>query len=542
MTGTRVLKGVLDLAEYQNRQMNIMAERDPAMELKAYIKVFGVGGGGCNAVNRMIASGVQNVEFFAVNTDQQQLDQSLCQNRVRIGEKLTRGLGAGADPTIGEEAAEEAAEQLRKYIQDADMVFITAGMGGGTGTGAAPVLARLAKEAGVLTVAVVTKPFRFEGPGRMNHADQGIERLKDYVDALIIVPNDKLLDIASDDTGVSESFAMADEILKFGVVGISDLVTVPGLINLDMMDVRKVMTDAGICHMGIGRGKGPDAVQNAINDAIHSPLLDTTIDGARRLIVNFSGANIRLKDFNNASTLVRDAASPQAEIIIGCVTDVDNLDADEIMITVIASSFEMGEDSEVHSGLSSANQRELSRPGYASHESRPQAVSPTRRNNYSGRQIPVRESYRPQETQRPVKPAVSAPTELQQQEVPVPSSVRNDIPDFLNPDLQKTESAAGGNRLGGAEHFSTRVNTSHARPGMTPRPQIDSRIGGDTTGGRRPVQSARPTQTASRPETGHAESRSNFRNNLQRPDVRNENTTNKRILPWFFNDSEDEKR
>ncbi|MDO5733254.1 MAG: cell division protein FtsZ [Eubacteriales bacterium] len=398
----------------RNRQVNIMAENDFPMDMKAYIKVFGVGGGGCNAVNRMISSGVQNVEFFAVNTDQQQLEHSLCHNTVRIGEKLTRGLGAGADPEIGAQAAEEAADTLKKLVSDADMVFITAGMGGGTGTGAAPVIARLAKEADVLTVAVVTKPFRFEGPGRMNHADLGIERLKEYVDALIIVPNDKLLDIAAEDTVISDSFAMADEILKFGVVGISDLVTVPGLINLDMMDVRRVMTDAGVCHMGIGRGKGPDAVQNAIDDAIHSPLLDTSIDGASRLIVNFTGANIRIKDFNQASTLVRDAAAADAEIIIGCVTDVDNLDEDEIMITVIASSFEQDRSSERPvEAVSSPRESRNTRRKHEARESRRSPFAPTMTN--------VAKRPEPRETVLPR------------------ASENSEIPDFLHTDKTMPE-------------------------------------------------------------------------------------------------------
>lgn len=504
------------MADFQNRQMNIIAERDPALDLKAYIKVFGVGGGGCNAVNRMIASGVQNVEFFAVNTDQQQLDQSLCQNRIRIGEKLTRGLGAGADPSIGEEAAEEASEQLRKLVSDADMVFITAGMGGGTGTGAAPVIARLAKEADVLTVAVVTKPFRFEGPGRMNHADQGIERLKEFVDALIIVPNDKLLDIASEDTGVSESFAMADEILKFGVVGISDLVTIPGLINLDMMDVRKVMTNAGICHMGIGRGKGPDAVQNAINDAIHSPLLDTTIDGAQRLIVNFSGANIRLKDFNNASTLVRDAASPQAEIIIGCVTDVDNLDDDEIMITVIASSFEMNE-------ATSDNRTVASRTNYDV-ISRPQAVSSVRRNNYSGRQqTPVGSNYnREPRTSSSHFVSERSTTNAVQNDRIVDDNTSN-IPDFLrNTTDNRTSSSGLGN--GSTNHFNSgNTNSGNTRSSLgASTPNTSPFHTGNRHGNRvdnKPVQNPRDTDTRERRE----------------PD----RTGNKKILPWFFNDSDE---
>ncbi len=304
---------------------------------KAVIRVIGIGGGGCNAVNRMIDTGVRGVDFIAINTDNQALERSKAETRIRIGDKLTKGLGAGADPDIGAKAATESRDDISGVIRGTDMLFITAGMGGGTGTGAAPIVAQIAQDMGILTVGVVTKPFRFEGAQRTINAEAGVEELSKYVDSLILVPNDKLLDIADEDTTVDQAFAMADHVLRYGITGISDLVTVPGLINLDMADVRRVMTDAGICHMGIGRAQGPDRVEDAIDEAIHSPLLDTSIDGAQRLIINFTGSSMKIREVSEAASLVRDSASPTADIILGAVLD-DSLD-DEIMITVIASGF-----------------------------------------------------------------------------------------------------------------------------------------------------------------------------------------------------------
>ena len=286
----------------------------------------------------MIDTGVKGVSFVAINTDNQALERSKAETRIRIGEKLTKGLGAGADPEVGAKAATESRDDIASIIRGTDLLFITAGMGGGTGTGGAPVVAQVAQDMGVLTVGVVTKPFRFEGAQRSINADRGISELAKYVYSLNIVPNDKLLDIAEDDTTVDQAFAMADHVLRYGITGISDLVAVPGLINLDMADVRRVMTDAGICHMGIGRAQGPDRVLDAIDEAIHSPLLDTSIDGARRLIVNFTGSDMKIREVSEASSVVRDSASPNADIIIGAVMD-DSLD-DELMITVIASGFD----------------------------------------------------------------------------------------------------------------------------------------------------------------------------------------------------------
>lgn len=305
----------------------------------ASIKVIGVGGGGSNAVNRMVESGVQGVTFIAINTDNQALARNKAEIKIQIGEKVTRGLGCGADPSVGEKAAEESRDEIAEAISNTDMLFITAGMGGGTGTGAAPVVAQIAKDLGILTVAVVTSPFTFEGAKRAANAERGIRELQKSVDSLIIVSNDKLLDVVDDNTSFEEAFNMADQVLKFGVAGISDLVAIPGLINLDLADVTRVMKDAGICHMGIGRASGEDRATVAIKQAINSPLLDTTIDGATGVILNFTGGRgMRLSEIDAASSIVRQAAAPEAEIIVGAVVD-DSLE-DELMITVIASGFD----------------------------------------------------------------------------------------------------------------------------------------------------------------------------------------------------------
>ena len=308
-------------------------------EAFATIKVIGVGGGGCNAVDRMIESGVQGIEFISINTDNQALARSKAQVRIQIGEKVTRGLGCGADPSVGEKSAEESKDEIAEAIKNTDMLFITAGMGGGTGTGAAPVVAQIAQELGILTVAVVTRPFTFEGPRRGANAERGIRELEKYVDSLIIVGNDKLLEVVDEDTSIEDAFNMADQVLKFGVAGISDLVAIPGLINLDLADVRRIMTKAGICHMGIGRASGEGRAANAVKQAINSPLLDTTIEGAGGVIVNFTGGrNMKLQEIDQAASVVREAVSDDADIIVGAVIDA-SLD-DEIMITVIASGFE----------------------------------------------------------------------------------------------------------------------------------------------------------------------------------------------------------
>ncbi len=305
----------------------------------ATIKVIGVGGGGCNAVDRMIDSGVQGIDFISINSDNQALARSKAQIRIQIGEKVTRGLGCGADPSVGEKSAEESRDEIAEAIKNTDMLFITAGMGGGTGTGAAPVVAQIAQELGILTVAVVTRPFMFEGPRRNQNAERGIRELEKYVDSLIVVANDKLLEVVDEDTSIEDAFNMADQVLKFGVAGISDLVAIPGLINLDLADVRRIMTKAGVCHMGIGRASGEGRAATAVKQAINSPLLDTTIEGASGVIVNFTGGrNMKLTEVNAAASIVRESVADDADIIVGAVVDASL--EDEIMITVIASGFD----------------------------------------------------------------------------------------------------------------------------------------------------------------------------------------------------------
>lgn len=303
----------------------------------ASIKVVGVGGGGCNALTRMLIEPAEGVEYIAINTDAQALDVSEANEKIVIGDKVTRGLGAGADPQVGAKAADESREEIADKLEGADMVFITAGMGGGTGTGAAPVVAQIAHDMGILTVGVVTRPFRFEGAKRMMNAEAGIRELEQYVDALIVVPNDKLLEISQEDTTLVDAFKMADEVLEFGVLGISDLVTVNGLVNLDMADVKRIMTNVGICHLGIGKAEGENRVDEAINFAMNSPLLETSIDGARKVLINFTGSDMKLKEINKAASLVRDAASPEAEIIMGAVNDESM--GNQIAVTLIATGF-----------------------------------------------------------------------------------------------------------------------------------------------------------------------------------------------------------
>ncbi len=305
----------------------------------AKIKVVGVGGGGNNAVNRMIAAGVTGVDFVSVNTDHQALMLTHAPNRVQLGEKLTGGRGAGANPDIGAKAAEESREILLEMLKDAEMVFVTAGMGGGTGTGAAPIVAECAREVGALTVGVVTKPFSFEGKKRMSQADSGINRLKEKVDTLITIPNDRLLQVIDKRTPMLEAFRIADDILRQGVQGISDLIAVPGLINLDFADVRTIMSDAGSALMGIGIAKGEGGALAAAKAAIESPLLETSIDGARGVLLNITGGkNLSMFDVNDASKIITDAVDKEANIIFGAVID-DSMD-EEIRVTVIATCFE----------------------------------------------------------------------------------------------------------------------------------------------------------------------------------------------------------
>lgn len=308
-------------------------------EQLAQIKVIGVGGGGSNAVNRMIEAGLQGVEFIAVNTDAQALHLSKAENRLQIGSKLTRGLGAGANPEIGKKAAEESKEQIEQVLKGADMVFVTAGMGGGTGTGAAPVIAQIAKELGALTVGVVTRPFSFEGRRRATHAQAGIEALKEKVDTLIVIPNDRLLEIVDKNTPMLEAFREADNVLRQGVQGISDLIAVPGLINLDFADVKTIMTEKGSALMGIGVATGENRAAEAAKKAICSPLLETSIDGAKGVLMNITGgANLSLFEVNEAADIVASASDEEVNMIFGAVINEEL--SDEIIVTVIATGFE----------------------------------------------------------------------------------------------------------------------------------------------------------------------------------------------------------
>jgi cell division protein FtsZ len=305
----------------------------------AQIKVVGVGGGGGNAINRMITEGLGGVEFIAVNTDNQALMMSKAKTRVRIGEKLTRGLGAGGNPEIGREAAQESADDMYDVLRGADMVFIACGMGGGTGTGAAPVVAQIAKELGALTIGVVTRPFTFEGPRRQQSAEKGIETLKSQVDTLIVIPNDRLAQIADKRATLQQAFSLADDVLRQGIQGISELITVPALINLDFADVRTIMSEGGAALMAVGRATGDDRARKSAEAAISSSLLDVTIDGARGILFNITGgSDMTLFEINEAAAIIKESAHPEVNLIFGA--QVDESMGDEVRITVIATGFE----------------------------------------------------------------------------------------------------------------------------------------------------------------------------------------------------------
>jgi len=316
-----------------------MSPKTSHVENFAQIKVLGIGGGGSNAVNRMIEAGIQGIEFVAINTDAQALMLSDAPTRIRIGEKLTKGLGSGSDPGIGRKAAEESSDDIYEVLQDADMVFLTAGMGGGTGTGASPVIAQVARELGSLTIGVVTRPFSFEGTQREQTAVQGIEQLKEQVDTLIVIPNDRLLEVADKRASLQDAFAMADDVLRQGIQGISELITVPGLINLDFADVRTIMSEGGAALMAVGQAKGEERAAKAAQAAISSALLDVTIDGARGILFNVRGGrDLSLFEVHEAAEIIRQTAHPDVNIIFGAVID-EGMD-DEIQITVIATGFE----------------------------------------------------------------------------------------------------------------------------------------------------------------------------------------------------------
>ncbi|MCR4876391.1 MAG: cell division protein FtsZ [Clostridiales bacterium] len=317
------------MIEFQNEEQDTFAS----------IKVVGCGGGGNNAVNRMVDAGLRGVEFIAVNTDRQALNLSNAQVKIQIGEKLTKGLGAGAVPEVGRRAAEESREEIAQSLKGADLVFITAGMGGGTGTGAAPIVAEIARDLGCLTIAVVTKPFNFEGKQRMKNAENGITELKQHVDTLVVIPNDRLLQVVNKGTTMLEAFRIADDVLRQGIQGISDLIAVPAMINLDFADVKTVMESGGMAHMGIGIGSGENKLVEAAKNAISSPLLETNIDGARAVLINVTGgADISIVDINEAANLIMEEADPDANIIFGA--GIDETMGDDVRITVIATGFE----------------------------------------------------------------------------------------------------------------------------------------------------------------------------------------------------------
>lgn len=395
----------------------------------AKIVVVGVGGAGNNAVNRMIEENIIGVEFVCVNTDRQHLQTCKAPTCVQIGEKLTKGLGAGAQPEVGEKAAEESREELTDIIRGADMVFVTCGMGGGTGTGAAPVVAQISKELGILTVGIVTKPFRFEAKTRMNNAIGGIEKLKASVDTLIVIPNDKLLEIVDRRTTMPDALRKADEVLQQGVQGITDLINVPGLINLDFADVSTVMSDKGIAHIGIGIGKGDEKCIDAVKQAITSPLLETTIEGASDVIINISG-DISLIEANEAALYVEELAGEEANIIFGAM--YDDTAPDSAVITVIATGLEENDEPQTRSAstlMNNAMKTNFNGVGTRSAQPTPKPVSTVK---------PVQTASRPQAMSRPQSSISRTSYETQRLNNDTPtltSSGSSDsgikIPDFL---------------------------------------------------------------------------------------------------------------
>ncbi|EEO6236600.1 cell division protein FtsZ [Listeria monocytogenes] len=386
-----------------------MLEFDTSSESLATIKVIGVGGGGNNAVNRMIEHGVQGVEFISVNTDAQALNLAKAETKLQIGTKLTRGLGAGAVPEIGKKAAEESREQIEEALKGSDMVFVTAGMGGGTGTGAAPVIAQIAKEMGALTVGVVTRPFSFEGPKRTKQALTGTEAMKEAVDTLIVIPNDRLLQIVDKNTPMLEAFREADNVLRQGVQGISDLIAVPGLINLDFADVKTIMTNRGSALMGIGIATGENRAAEAAKKAISSPLLETSVDGAKGVLMNITGgSNLSLYEVQEAAEIVSSASDEDVNMIFGSVIN-DEL-KDELIVTVIATGFDEAKQAQQQA---QANRRpnqsiQVNRPNYA--------VQDEQQNDYA--------QNAPQQANAPVHEQQAEPQQ-NSSDVDVPAFIRN---------------------------------------------------------------------------------------------------------------------
>ena len=370
----------------------------------AVIKVVGVGGGGVNAVNRMIESGLRGVEFIAVNTDAQALLMSDADVKLDIGRDLTRGLGAGADPAKGRQAADDHADEIEEVLKGADMVFVTAGEGGGTGTGGAPVVARVARSLGALTIGVVTRPFSFEGKRRANQADQGISNLREEVDTLITIPNDKLLQMIDHQIAILDAFKQADQVLHQGVQGITDLITTPGLINLDFADVKSVMQGAGSALMGIGSARGEDRAVQAAELAISSPLLEASIDGAHGVLLSIAGgSDLGLFEVSAAANLIQEAAHEDANIIFGTV--IDDALGDEVKVTVIAAGFEGGVPPRRQPGISRAADLRANRPGPAPIASYSSSASSSRNNPFSSEQAAPRPATPPVSTSRPAAPA-----------------------------------------------------------------------------------------------------------------------------------------
>jgi cell division protein FtsZ len=363
----------------------------PTSESFARIKVVGVGGGGCNAVNRMIDEGLQGIEFITVNTDGQALMLSKADTRIRIGDKATRGLGAGGNPEVGKKAAEESAEELYEVLKGSDMVFVTSGMGGGTGTGAAPIVAQIAKEVGALTIGVVTRPFTFEGQRRSKSAEDGINGLKQHADTLIVIPNDRLLQMVDKRSSLQDAFRLADDVLRQGIQGISELITVPGLINLDFADVRAIMSEGGAALMAVGHASGEDRARVAAEMAISSQLLDITIDGARGILFNVTGGqNLTLFEVNQAAAIIKETAHPDVNLIFGAV--IDPKIGEDIRITVIATGFDRTgprptiaerpayKDDSLHSRGASQQPRQASAPSTPSTSSTPADSASTQSN------------------------------------------------------------------------------------------------------------------------------------------------------------------
>ena len=408
----------------------------------AKILVIGVGGAGNNAVNRMIEENIIGVEFICVNTDKQHLKSCKAPTCIQIGEKLTKGLGAGAQPEVGEKAAQENLEELSDVIKGSDMVFVTCGMGGGTGTGAAPVVAKVAKDMGILTVGVVTKPFKFEAKQRMANALNGIEKLKESVDTLIVIPNDKLLEIVDRRTTMPEALKKADEVLQQSVQGITDLINVPGLINLDFADVQTVMKDKGVAHIGIGVGVGDDKCLDAVQQAITSPLLETTIQGASHIIINVSG-DISLIEANEAATYVQELAGDDANIIFGAMYDDTNTDS--VSITVIATGLEdAGKEAKTVFGTGSRIISSSNKPQAAPAQAAKPAYNKFTPGNVASRpQATVTNSVpEKEEAPKPVAPSISVkPQQSEQPQISIPNAVKNKQPESAPVKPQITPSA-----------------------------------------------------------------------------------------------------